>query len=212
MTIKMWHAQTGECLHTFSGHSDVSLALSVTADHQHLISGSCDMTLRQWNITTGQCDHMFEGHDSWITACCVTSDDSTLVSGAVEKCIKLWDLASGICLQTLTDSSYVSRLCLSHDNTRLASLSSCTAAGEIKLWSLSTGESIDDAAFQGHSAGITSVAFSANDTQLLTSGGDHSIRVFSVQDGRSVHTLEKCHTKTIQRCCWLRVLFFFKLL
>ena len=27
--------------------------------------------------------------------------------------------------------------------------------------------------------------------------------MYNVQDGRSVHTLEDCHTDDITRCCWL---------
>ena len=47
-TIKIWDANTGECLKTLRGHSDWVLSVAYSPDGTKIISGSFDETVKIW--------------------------------------------------------------------------------------------------------------------------------------------------------------------
>ncbi len=58
-TIKLWYVYTGECLKTFSEHSDVVNSVSFSFDNKYFISGSNDGTIKMWKVSTGECIRTF---------------------------------------------------------------------------------------------------------------------------------------------------------
>jgi len=54
--IKIWNAESGNCIKTLSGHKNYILCLNVLLDGR-IISGSLDKTLKIWNPITGNCDY-----------------------------------------------------------------------------------------------------------------------------------------------------------
>ena len=53
--IKLWDAETCECLKTFEGHEWTVSCLVCLTNRQHIASGSWDRTVKLWNISTCQC-------------------------------------------------------------------------------------------------------------------------------------------------------------
>ena len=47
-TIKIWDANTGECLETLEGHSGSVKSVSYSPDGKNIISGSDDKTIKIW--------------------------------------------------------------------------------------------------------------------------------------------------------------------
>ncbi|MEE0961888.1 MAG: hypothetical protein U0L54_05005, partial [Bacteroidales bacterium] len=47
-TIKIWDANTGECLKTLEGHSQPVYSVSYSPDGTKIISGSFDNTIKIW--------------------------------------------------------------------------------------------------------------------------------------------------------------------
>lgn len=62
-TIKLWDANTGECLKTLTGHDSWILAVTFSPDGQTLITGSYDKITKFWNMKTGKCFQSFTGHE-----------------------------------------------------------------------------------------------------------------------------------------------------
>ncbi|MEQ2173906.1 hypothetical protein GOODEAATRI_002382 [Goodea atripinnis] len=96
-TLKVWNAETGECIHTLYGHTS-----TVRCMHLHekrVVSGSRDATLRVWDIETGQCLHVLMGHVAAVR--CVQYDGRRVVSGAYDFMVKVWDPETETCLHTL---------------------------------------------------------------------------------------------------------------
>ena len=54
-TVKLWNAQTGECLKTLQGHYNSVWSVAFSPDGQTLASGSDDKTIKLWSVATGQC-------------------------------------------------------------------------------------------------------------------------------------------------------------
>ena len=98
-TLKLWDADTGQCLRTYEGHSDSVTCVTELKSGQ-FISGSDDKTLKLWDADTGQCLRTYEGHSDCVT--CVTELKSgQFISGSGDKTLKLWDADTGQCLKTI---------------------------------------------------------------------------------------------------------------
>ena len=54
-TLRVWDVESGQCLRTLEGHTDMVLALSLTPDGRRVVSGSRDRTLRVWDVESAQC-------------------------------------------------------------------------------------------------------------------------------------------------------------
>ena len=52
--------QTGGVVRTFSGHTELVLSVSTSANYTTIVSGSLDKTVRLWNIHTGECHQIIE--------------------------------------------------------------------------------------------------------------------------------------------------------
>ena len=49
-TLRLWDADSGECLRVLEGHHDSVSACAFAPDGRRLVSGSDDGTLRVWDI------------------------------------------------------------------------------------------------------------------------------------------------------------------
>ena len=48
--VRIWDSLSGECVRTFTGHSDAIQSLSVSANHEYLVSVALDTTARIFEI------------------------------------------------------------------------------------------------------------------------------------------------------------------
>jgi WD40 repeat protein len=60
--LKLWNVQTGECVRTFFGHTNLVTSVCFSSDDLFVISASYDKTLKLWNVQTGECVRTFYGH------------------------------------------------------------------------------------------------------------------------------------------------------
>ena len=67
-------------IQTLEGHTKWVIAVAVTPDGKHAISGSIDNTLRVWDIKTGQTIASFSG-DGYLHACAISLNSRTIVAG-----------------------------------------------------------------------------------------------------------------------------------
>ncbi|MGL4767162.1 MAG: WD40 repeat domain-containing protein, partial [Formosimonas sp.] len=100
-TIKIWDAQTGQCLRTLQGHTH-----SVTSAHfdrtgERVVSASYDKTIKIWDAQTGQCLRTLQGHTDWVTSAHFDRTGERVVSASGDATIKIWDAQTGQCLRTL---------------------------------------------------------------------------------------------------------------
>jgi WD40 repeat protein len=61
-TLRLWDAETGNCLHTMTGHGNVVYAVTFSPNGDQLASGSGDETVRLWDISTGASRHISNCH------------------------------------------------------------------------------------------------------------------------------------------------------
>ena len=80
--VSAWGENRQRLIRTFEGHADQVLAVSVTPDGRHVVSGSRDKTVKLWDLETGALIRTFEGHANYIYEVAVTPDGRHVVSGS----------------------------------------------------------------------------------------------------------------------------------
>jgi WD40 repeat protein len=73
----MWDLDSGQCLRSLQGHSDMVTAVAV-AGRGRAVSASSDRTLRLWNLDSGRCLAVFPWHNP-LAAVAVTPDPPYIV-------------------------------------------------------------------------------------------------------------------------------------
>ena len=76
-TIKLWNANTGECLRTLEGHTQTVHSVAFSPDGTTLASGSWEKTIKLWNANTGECLRTLEGHADYLRSVAFSPDGQT---------------------------------------------------------------------------------------------------------------------------------------
>ena len=77
-------------IHTFKGHTNSVLAVAVTPDGQHIISGSADAFVNVWSVATKSLVSTCKGHTSRVNAVVAMPDGQRILSGGSDKTIRVW--------------------------------------------------------------------------------------------------------------------------
>lgn len=103
-TVKLWEAETGRLVRTFTGHTGEVKSVSFTPDTRTALSASEDKTTKLWDLTTGEILY------NWIHP--VEVEDATIVQHGyaaltVDKKLTLrkWEIRSGETISEMTLSS-----------------------------------------------------------------------------------------------------------
>ncbi len=195
-SVRVWEADTGQCLWTLEGHSDSVRSVSLDASGTRALSGSWDKTLRLWDVENGTCLRVFEGHGNCVTSVHLSADGRRGLSGSWDQRLRLWDMGTGTCVQSLGGhQSHINSVFLSsHSLWALSGSEDKTA----RLWSLASGEGLR--VFQGHTDWVTSVALSADNRTVLTGAKDWTLRLWDVASG-TCKTILKGHEGPVTSVC-----------
>jgi WD40 repeat protein/serine/threonine protein kinase len=199
-TLKLWDIATGECLRTFTGHTDCVTSVCFNAGGQLALSGSHDNTLKLWDVVTGECLHTM-GHADCVTSVCFTTDGRLALSGSWDKTLKLWDMKTGKCLQTFIDDiGKVFSVCLNADG-RFALSGSYN--NTLKIWDVVTGKCLRTFGNQwalDDTNNMTSVCLSADGRFALSGSYDNTLKVWDVVTGKCLRTLVESINRVDYMC------------
>ena len=93
--MRVWDAQSGECLRTLEGHSDFVTSVALSGDGTRIVSGSWDKTVRVWDAQSGKCLRKLEGHfhSEFVNSVAWSGDGTGIVSGGFN--LRVLDAQSG---------------------------------------------------------------------------------------------------------------------
>ena len=181
-TVELWNPETGERLHTLTGHSSWVHTVAFSPDGRLLATGSDDKTVRLWDPRTGEQLRTLTGHQHSVVAVAFSPDGRLLATGGRDKTVLLWDPQSGKrwnprsgkSLHTRTGhTNGVRTVAFSPDGRLLA-----TGGHDktVRLWDPLTGEQLRT--LIGHREWVAAVAFSPDGRLFATGSEDGGVRVW----------------------------------
>ncbi|KAG9510310.1 F-box/WD repeat-containing protein 7, partial [Fragariocoptes setiger] len=178
MTLRVWDAESGQCLRKLEGHSGGVWSSQLSPD-DIVISGSTDRTIKVWNAITGQLLSTLCGHSS--TVRCMSLNKNRVVSGSRDHTLRLWDIDEGVCIRIFVGHNDAVR-CVEYNGELIVS-----GAYDhlVKVWEATSGCCLHSLA--SHENRIYSLQF---DGQIIASGSlDTSICIWDAKTGTLKHKL-----------------------
>jgi WD40 repeat protein len=207
-TVKLWDVATGECLHTYKGHTFSVNTIEFSPCGQILASSSQDGSIRLWRVFPGSANaeiHTLMGHNGRVWSIAFSPDGSTLVSGGEDLTVRLWacpersrrDVATGECLAVWeAHTGWVRFVAFSPDGRSIATASYDRS---IKIWDVTKIPDFSEKSgifaptclhtLTGHQQPVSSIAFSPDGRQLVSSSFDKTIKVWDTNSGKCLKTL-----------------------
>ena len=184
-TVKLWNISTGTLLATLKGHTSEVWSVAFSSDGRIVASGSLDGTVRLWRVETGKCLRILDGHTDWVFSVAFSPNNHIIASASSDGTIRLWDINTGKCRRVIQKDRGYSQLVIFSSNGRI--LASCDSEHSIKLRD-SDRKCLK--ILDGHTGLINSLAFAYGDRQLVSSSADETIRIWDLENGECVRTLE----------------------
>lgn len=181
---------TLQIVKTLTGHTAAISSLAFQANGTRLASGSTDKTLRVWDLTTGQLLAKLEGASQAIEAVALHPSGNQVASGASDGGISLWKLdvpsartlpgpgAEGV------DEAVATAMAVSRDGRFMAT--GGTSGGQHAILVRDVASGAITQTLLGHTAQIVSLAFSVDQTKLVSGSDDNTARVWNLADGKQL--------------------------
>ena len=174
-TMKLWHMNTGECVHTFTGHSNRVCCVRFGHDETYVVSGSWDNTIRVWRKSSGECLQTLEGHTGAVNALDVSADGEYILSGSDDRTLRLWERVSGSCARVFRGhTGRVTAACLTSDNRYVVSGSDDKT---VRVWDRETGTCVGIPAT--HQGSINSICLDAR-LRALSASTDRTLKMWNI--------------------------------
>ncbi len=191
--VRLWNVESGRCLRTLQGYSNVISALAFSPDGKLLIHGDDNGMLKLWEMGeegSGGCLRTFRGHAGRIWSVSFSPDGKTFVSGGDDLSVKLWHVSSEQHLKTFHGhTTIIWSLAFSPDGGMVAGVG---FEHTVKLWKVSAEDGEDGlTTLQGHGSFVWSLAFSPDGSLLASGDNDGEIKLWEVKSGQCLKTLRR---------------------
>lgn len=186
-SVKIWHLQTGELLHTLKGHARGVFSVAVSPDSKIIASGSWDETVRLWHLEEGTLQDTLTAHSGSVRSVAISPDGKRLASGSFDETIKLWELETGVLQASWTEYlGPVYAIAFAPDG---QSIASGGGDGLVQIWQVASGERINQ--LTGNLDFVWSLAFSPDGDLLASGNGDGTVKLWHVKSSSLIGTLSE---------------------
>jgi WD40 repeat protein len=193
----LWDLETGLPIQYYSGHLLEIRDIEFTSDESRIITCSVDTTIRVWDVESGNTVRIISGLGNEFTSISVESENPWVLSAEKELPLnvgvrkgrgRLWNYLNGQQLSNYPDptTSYIGMnlgiVELTHDNRSFAAgFIGPNDSYLLTIWDVTSGELLQE--FEGHSGEINSIAFSLDDSYVLTGSDDETVTLWNAFTG-----------------------------
>ncbi|KAF7292448.1 WD40 repeat-like protein [Mycena chlorophos] len=157
-----------------------------TLEPTQVLSCSDDTTAKLWDVPSQSAITTFTSHSDYIRSGQVSTTNPNLVlTGSYDGTVRLFDSRTGHCEMTMGDGDTPVEQVLMFPS---GSVVVSSAGPILRVWDLVAGGRCTRA-LSNHQKTVTSLAFNANASRLLTGGLDQLVKVYDVSNYKVVHTM-----------------------
>lgn len=192
--IQIFDVNSRAILRSLDAHKQpVHVTKFSSLDHTQVLSCSDDTTVRLWDVPSQSAVVTFTAHTDYVRSGQVSATDPHLIlTGSYDGTVRIFDSRTGECELVMgstpgrSDAGTVPvEQVLMYPSGTVA----LSAAGSIlRVWDLVAGGRCLRA-MSNHQKTVTSLAFNANTSRLLTGGLDHMVKVYDTSNYNVVHTM-----------------------
>jgi WD40 repeat protein/uncharacterized caspase-like protein len=178
-TVKLWETESGELLHTFTGHSREVKSVAFASKDTHVLSSSRDGTIKLWEIQTRRLVRSINAHAGEVSSVTAMPGGKHIASSASlanDVDIRIWSFA-GELIRTIGKQPPIPK-----------SVAFSMHGGHL-IWGNKDGSlAVWDSAlrqlqsFRGHENSINAVAFSPDGSTILSASSDRSVKLWRLSD------------------------------
>jgi WD40 repeat protein len=218
--VRIARTSDGAAAGTLAGHEDRVLDVAFSpGDGRWLLTASRDRTARVWDTTTGReiADSPLRGHSWWVWSAAFSADGKQIVTAGQDGKVIVWSLdvrgaQPRIAQQKvfLGHAGPVYCAAFSPDGRQVASGG---ADKRVLVWEPGAVNNVDfrelvsnaplaqqpSRSFEGHSAPVRAVSFSADGQALISGSDDNTVRIWDAMTGR-LETMLRGHSRPVQAC------------
>jgi len=188
--VNLWNVEDRTLKKSFKSTTNGIVAIAFHPSGGEIaVATKEDAVITIWDVTSEEVIRRLSV-DAMCFSLAYSPDGRWLAEGVDDQKILIWETSSWKPVTELHYQSPVSGLAFSPDKRWLAGGSETT----IKLWDVSTWESVHT--LEGHTALITTVAFTPDGSRLISSGDDREIKIWEPFKGREILSLAG-HTNSV---------------
>lgn len=186
--VKIVDASSGKTVKTVTGEEDSILNFILSPDDKILVTASNSGLLRQWDLETHTVKRTWRStHKGPINVMAFDQTVTLLATGGTDSTVKIWDIIRQYCTHNLKGAIGVFSVTHFHHHKGQFLLFGAADNYHIHVWNLETSSNI--AVLQGHYSTVTSLAFSADGTHMLSSGRDQVVIIWDILAYKSMRTI-----------------------
>jgi WD40 repeat protein len=159
------------------------MSVAFSPDGCLLASASSDFTVRLWDVMNREAVQVLQGHEDGVWSVSFSPDGQLLASGSWDRTVRLWSVPEGVPGPVLQHFSNVYCVAFSPVVGSNMLASGCSD-GIVRLWNVSGINPQLKRELQGHSHYVTTMAFSPDGSQLVSSSWDNTVRLWSAASGK----------------------------
>ncbi len=209
-SARIWDTQTGQVVRRLGRglessqdeHQGNVNSVDFSPNGEMVLTASEDRTVKLWRVGDWTLLKTLRGHSDGILHAVFSHDGSRVLTASRDKTARIWDVETGEQLMELDGHAWaVRQAAFSVDDQWVVT------GGEDNLailWRLGDAEATIVHTLEGHTAGVTAVAFSqepGEPTRVLTGSEDYTTILWDASTGREILTL-KGHTQEVTSACF----------